>query len=163
MRAALLAGLAMALAAGAARADPALIGPLAPLEFMVGDWGSADASGAGAGGVSSIHPDLGGRILVRRDHVQIRAGGSFDIYMVAYPDGDAARADFIDTEGHTIHYGVTPGPGPSAVFEAAGSAQSPGFRLTYTAAGADRLHVRFEIASPGGPYKIYTEGDVARR
>jgi hypothetical protein len=153
-----------ALAASPAAADAPLVGPLAPLAFMIGDWRAAgDSTGAGAGGDSAIHPDLGGRILVRRDHVEIRAGGGFDIYMLAYPDGDHASADFVDTEGHTIHYVVAAGPGPSAVFAAAGSAAAPGFRLTYSAAGPDRLHIRFEIAPPGGGYKTYTEGDVVRR
>ena len=46
------------------------------------------------------------------------------------------------------------------VFTEAGAA---GYRLTYGASGADRLHIRFEIAPPGGGYKTYTEGDVARR
>ena len=162
------AGWAVLLAAVAATpalaGDVVLRGPLQPLAFMVGDWRSAgDSTGAGAGGDSAIHPDLGGRILVRRDHVTLRAGGGFDIYMVVYPDGDRADADFIDTEGHTIHYLVTPGPGPSATFAAPGSASAPGFRLTYSQATADRLHVRFEIAAPGADYKTYTEGDVVRR
>ena len=162
-RAFALAVLGSALITAPALAAEPLAAPLAPLAFMVGDWRAVDSTGAGAGGVSSIRPDLGGRILIRRDHVRIRAGGAFDIYMVVFPDGERLRADFIDTEGHTIHYAVTPGPGPSATFEAPGSASGPGFRLTSGAVGADRLHIRFEIAPPGGAYKTYTEGDVARR
>jgi hypothetical protein len=80
-----------------------------------------------------------------------------------YRDGDALRAEFIDTEGHTIHYMAAPRPGGGVVFESPGSAQAPGFRLTYAASGADRLHIRFEIAPPGGAYKVYSEGDVVRR
>jgi hypothetical protein len=145
-------------------ADESLSAQLKPLAFMIGDWRSTGVGvGAGAGGDSAIHPDLGGRILIRRDHVLVRAGGSFDIYMLIYPDGDRASAEFIDTEGHTIRYSVTPGPGPSAVFESPGRANAPGFRLTYSAALPDRLHIRFEIAPPGGEYKTYSEGDVARR
>jgi hypothetical protein len=158
-----LAALGSALIAAPALAAEPLAGPLAPLAFMIGNWRSVDSTGAGAGGDSSIHSDLGGRILVRRDHVRIRSGGAFDIFMVVFPDGQRLRADFIDTEGHAIQYSVTPAPGPSATFEAPGSASAPGFRLSYGAVGADRLHIRFEIAPPGGAYKTYTEGDVARR
>ena len=57
----ILAAASLACVATAAAADP-LTGPLAPLSFMVGDWKAmGDASGPGAGGVSSIHPDLGGQ------------------------------------------------------------------------------------------------------
>lgn len=145
--------------------SPALTGPVAALGFMVGDWrGDGQGVGAGAGGVSAMHADLGGRVLVRRDHVLTKAGGAFDILMVVYPDqGDTLRAEFIDTEGHTIHYAARPGPGPSVTFESPGSAQAPGFRLTYAAVNPDRLHIRFEIAPPGGAYKPYSEGDVVRR
>jgi len=153
----------MVLTASPALAEPPLQGPLAPLAFMVGDWNSVgEGIGAGAGGDSSIHADLGGRILVRRDHVLTKAGGAFDIYMVVFPAPDGVRADFIDTEGHTILYAATIGAG-SVTFQAPGSASAPGFRLTYVSASADRLHIRFEIAPPGGGYKTYSEGDVARR
>ena len=159
-----VASLACALIGAPVLAAEPLAGALAPLGFMVGDWSAAgDSVGAGAGGASSIHPDLQGRVLVRRDHVLVKAGGSFDIYMVVYDDGGRLRADFIDTEGHVIHYAVTPSPGPSAVFESPGAAGTPGYRLTYAASSADRLHIRFEIAPPGGGYKTYSEGDVARR
>jgi hypothetical protein len=156
--------LAATLIAGPALAEAPLTGPAAPLAFMVGDWQAAgDSQGAGAGGVSAIHSELGGRVLVRRDHVLTKAGGAFDIYMVVYPDRAALRAEFVDTEGHTIHYAVVPGPGPQVTFESPGSAQAPGFRLTYAAVSPDRLHIRFEIAAPGGGYKSYSEGDVVRR
>ncbi len=164
MRALACAALAAAAIGGPALAAAPLGGPLAPLGFMVGDWRSAGQGvGAGAGGVSSIHPELDGRILVRRDHVLTKTGGQFDIYMLVYPDADGLRAEFIDTEGHTIHYTAARQPGAGVVFESPGSAQAPGFRLTYTASGADRLHIRFEIAPPGGVYKVYSEGDVVRR
>jgi len=164
MRALAWAAVLAASVASSALADEALVGPLKPLAFMVGDWRSAgENSGAGAGGVSRIHADLGGRIMVRRDHVQIRSGGSFDIYMLVYPDGDHVSADFIDTEGHTIHYGVANGPGASVVFASPGSPTAPGFRLSYVSGAPNRLHIRFEIAPPGGGYKTYTEGDVVRQ
>jgi hypothetical protein len=160
--------LALAALAALAMGVPAMAAadPLAPLAFMVGDWKSVgDSAGPGAGGVSSIHLDLGGRLLVRRDHVLTRGGAAFDIYMVVYADGDHLRAEFIDTEGHVIHYAVTPGAGPSVVFESPPVGVAvPGYRLTYTARAANRLHILFEIAPPpAGAYRAYSEGDVARQ
>src|ERR1700748_1702221 len=109
MRALGLATVLLALGPGVAFADDALSGPLMPLSFMVGDWRSVgEGAGPGGGGDSSIHPDLGGRLLVWRDHVRLKAGGAFDIYMVVFPEGDGAAAEFVDTEGHAIHYAVTP-------------------------------------------------------
>ena len=49
------------------------------------------------------------------------------------------------------------------MFLAPASPRAPGFRLSYAAVTPDRLHIRFEIAPPGGEFKTYTEGDVARR
>jgi len=134
---------------------------LAPLTFMIGEWKSAgDSSGAGAGGTSSIESELNGRIVVRRDHVLTRDRKAFDVYMVIYPDNGRVSADFMDTEGHTIHYAMTSGPGLSVVFESPASAAATGYRLTYSAIGVVDLHVRFEIAPPGGTFKTYTEGDM---
>ena len=161
-------GLTLSLLIGLAGGPPIrtvtkpLAAQLDPLRFMIGEWKAA-ANGAGAGGESSIEPDLNGHVLVRRDHVLTKAGTAFDIYMMIYPDVSGLRAEYVDTEGHTIHYGVTPGPGPTAVFDSPGAANAPGFRLTYSAVAPDRLHIRFEIAPPGGAYKTYSEGDVARR
>ena len=164
IRALLLAAAAVATPSMVSAADPPLQGPLAQLSFMVGDWRAVGGgSGPGAGGDSSFRPDLGGHALVRRDHVLLKSGGGFDILMVVYGENGGLGAEFLDTEGHVIHYRGAAGAGPSAVFEAAGSASSPGYRLTYAAVGPDRLHIRFEIAAPGGALRTYSEGDVARR
>ena len=166
MREAVLGGLSLALLAGPpALASSPLAGDLGALAFMIGEWKSVgDPSGPDAGGTSSIEPDLSGRLLIRRDHVLTTAGQAFDIYMAMYDDGGSLRAEFVDTEGHVIHYAVTPAPdGRSAVFVAPASQSGPGFRLTYAAAPGERLHIRCEIAPPGGAYKVYAEGDVARR
>jgi hypothetical protein len=160
--AAAIIGAASALAASAMAET--LSEPMAPLSFMVGDWKAAgNSTGPGAGGTSSIHPDLAGRILVRRDHVDLRAGGAFDIFQMIYADGGDLRAEFIDTEGHTIHYKASLGPGRSVVFDSGSAAGAPSFRLTYSEVSADRLHVRFEIAPPGGTYKVLSEGDLVRK
>src|ERR1700743_1127997 len=65
-----------------------IVGPIAQVGFMIGDWRSdGPGTGAGAGGISEIKPELGGRVLVRRDHVTTATGGALDIYMLIYPDG----------------------------------------------------------------------------
>ena len=101
---------------------------------------------------------------MRNDHVTLKAGGGFEIYQLVYADGSQLRSEFIDTEGHVIHYKVAAGPGARAVFDTGPSAaQGPAFRLTYSAQSPDRLHIRFEIAPPGGAYKVYSEGDLVRK
>src|SRR5258708_34761779 len=94
-----LAGLAAALCLGGVASAADLYGVLEPLTFMEGDWTSvAVTTGPGAGGVSSIHADLKGHLLVRRDHLVMNAGGTFDIFMVVYADRGALRAEYFGTD-----------------------------------------------------------------
>jgi hypothetical protein len=95
-----------------------------------------------------------GAVILRRDHTELfdKAGkpaGGFHQTMLIYSDGGALKADYVDGEGHAIHYvsaAVT--PGKSVTFTSA-AGQGPVFRLTYEAPSADALTVTFGMTPPG--------------
>ena len=105
------------------------------------------------GGGFSLRPELGGKVLVRRN-----LSGAHEDLMVIDPDG----ADYWDNEGHVIHYTVT-ADGKSAVFLSKEDAPGPRYRLTYVSTGADTVSIKFEIAPPGKPFQLYLEGKARRK
>jgi hypothetical protein len=143
---------------------PAQTAPLDPqlsgLSFLVGSW----TSGAGSGkvaetggtsrGTSVMAPEVGGAVLLRRDHVDLfsadgKPTGSFDQIMMMYPEGGTVRADYSDGQ-HIIHYtSATIVAGQSVSFMTSASATAPSFRLSYTKTDARTMAVRFEMAPPG--------------
>ena len=116
------------------------------LRFLQGDW-------IAEGGGFSLHPELDGRILVRRN----RSGAHEDL-MVIHPAG----ADYWDNEGHVIHYALT-ADGKSAVFLSRKEPAGPRFRLTYVSTGVDNVSIKFEIAQPGKAFQTYVEGKARRK
>ena len=95
-----------------------------------------------------------GAAILRRDHTELfdkagKAAGGFHQTMLIYPDGQTLKADYVDGEGHAIHYvsaAVT--PGKSVTFTSA-AGQGPVFRLTYELQSADALTVNFGMTPPG--------------
>jgi hypothetical protein len=150
--------LAFLLIASPAFAATALKPALQPLSFLVGSWNNgegkvADTGGTSKGGsVMSVESD--GAAILRRDHTETfdKAGkpaGSFHQTMMIYPDGGAIHADYVDGEGHAIHYvkaDVT--AGKSVTFESA-PGQGPVFRLTYELQSPDVLAITFGMTPPG--------------
>ena len=135
--------------------------PLAPLQFLVGDWSGGGDSDAGQDrGVSSIKADLDSHVLVRRDHMDFPAAkgqpaAAMDVLMLIYPspaDGHL-HATYTDSGGHVIQY-IAARVEPGHLVEFDSEASSPGmptFRLTYTATTPKELKVKFEMAPPGAP------------
>jgi hypothetical protein len=124
-------------------------------DFLLGNWvGETQESqiGSGSGGYS-FEPQLDGRILVRKNHSEYASGAKHDDLMIVYVEENSApRAIYFDSEGHVIRYNVK-FDGPSrVVFESEGP--GPRYRLTYWPDGAI-LNGRFEVAPPGGEFKIY--------
>lgn len=139
-----------------ALADPAQ-DALAPLAFMVGSWQSDDGqvmdTGRRSSGRSAITSELGGAMLLRRDHTDLldKAGkpvGGFDQLMTIYVEAGRVRADYLDGQ-HVIHYvSAELTPGKAVTFSSAPGA-GPVFRLTYQAETADTLKVTFGMIPPG--------------
>src|SRR5262249_41294063 len=140
--------------------------------FLIGDWVGEGSSKAGQGqGAFSIKEDLGGTILVRRDHTDYPATNgkpafSLDVLMVIYAEGGQLRATFFYCEKHGIHYTArSVVPGTSVQFVSGQEAGAPAFRLTYIKTSNDKMNVKFELSPPGKPdsFTTYAEGTARRK
>jgi len=143
-----------------------------PVRFLVGEWAGEGSSKAGQGqGAFSIKEDLGGTILVRRDHTDYPATNgkpafSLDVMMVIYAESGQLRATYFDSEKHVIHYTAqSVVPGTSVQFVSAQEPGAPAFRLTYTKTSNDKMSVKFELSPPGKPdsFTTYAEGSARRK
>ena len=128
--------------------------PLAPLQFLLGQWeGVGDQAGATGG--FSFAPGLQDRVILRTNYSNTPANGTtpasrHDDLMVIHVDADVVKADYFDSEGHTIHYVANARPG-EVVFLSEIAASAPTYRLTYTRGPAATLIGKFEVAPPGRP------------
>jgi hypothetical protein len=140
-------------------ASPALKPPLDGVAFLVGHWTSEDGKVADTGetskGSSTITVESDGWALLRRDHTDTfdargaRTGG-FDQTMLVYVEGGALKADYVDGEGHAIHYAkadIVPGKSLTLTGAPLGG---PTFRLTYELGAPGTLAVSFGMVPPDG-------------
>lgn len=140
----------------------------APFEFLLGDWvGEGTGTPGQGGGGFSFHPELEGKILVRRNvsdypAAKDRPAVHHEDLMTVYIEGGAYKADYFDNEGHVIHYAVTPSVAGLVFLSEPGP--GPRFRLTYAKTGPQTARLKFEIASPDLPdvFKSYIEATVRR-
>jgi hypothetical protein len=154
----LITATAILLLAPPAFAQTALKPALAPVAFLVGSWDSGDGKVADTGGTSKggsvITVESDGAAILRRDHTELfdKAGkpaGGFHQTMIVYPDGGGVHADYVDGEGHAIHYvSAEIVAGKSVTFSSA-PGQGPLFRLTYEVQSPDALTVTFGMTPPG--------------
>lgn len=157
MRMAKWALLAWAAALGLPAQQPAEF-PWKRIDFLMGNWigvaGEKDTPlGAGQGGFS-FQPDLNRKVVIRRNQSTYDSGATHQDLMVIYLDGDAPRAIYFDSEGHTIRYALSFPKAETAVFESESGQPGPRYRLTYWMAGG-QLNGKFEVAAPGSDYKPY--------
>lgn len=136
-----------------------------PLEFLLGNWtGVVDEKhpdlGPGKGGCS-FELELNRKVIVRKNSASYDSGVSHNDLMVIYLEG-VMRAIYFDNEGHVIRYNVSAPAANRVVFESDGTQAGPRYRLTYRMEGA-LMRVDFEIAPPGGEYKMYTSGLLKRQ
>jgi len=148
-------------AARPAPAAPMALDPvLEPLRPLLGAWEGSDPE-QHATGRFTLEPELGGKILVRRNHNDSPQGHHDDLMIVfAAPTG--LRASYFDGEGHVIQYAVTATADRVELVSDEVPGQ-PRFRLRYDRRGADECAVEFAIAAPGAPdFRRYTGGVVHR-
>ena len=147
---------------GSTRGEPPP--PLAPLQFLVGEWeGVGDQAGATGG--FTFAPSVQDRVLVRTNYSNTPATGGtpasrHDDLMVVYVDTGLVKADYFDNEGHVIRYVADARPG-EVVFLSEIRAGEPRYRLTYRQGSPTTLIGTFEVAPPGkpeafGPYLSWT-------
>lgn len=139
-------------------AQPTLKPALAPLAFLVGNWDSGKGKVAETGGTSkggsAFTVESDGAAILRRDHTELfgkdgKPAGVFHQTMLIYPDGSGLHADYVDGEGHAIHYtGATVTAGKSVTFTSA-VGQGPEFSLIYELQSQDTLVVSFFMIPPG--------------
>ena len=144
--------------ASPALAQSGLKPPLAPLSFLLGNWQSDDGKVADTGGTSKggsmMSAQSDGWALLRVDHTELfdktgKPAGGFHQSMMIYFDNGAIHADYVDGEGHTIHYvSAEITPGKSVSFS---SAPGPGpvFRLRYDLRAPGVMTVSFDMIPPG--------------
>ena len=154
----LFATIAFLLFASPVFAQTALKPALAPLSFLVGSWDNGEGKVADTGGTSKggsvMTVESDGAAILRRDHTETfdkigKPAGSFHQTMLIYPDGNTLHADYVNGEGHVIHYtAATVTPGKSVTFTSA-PGQGTVFRLAYELQSPDVLAVNFAMIAPG--------------
>lgn len=158
MRTMTIAILALLLLPGVPPARAAGPAALEPLAFLLGTWPSTGTGKPGEGaGTAVFTRSLQDQVILRTSFAEYPATESRpksrhdDLMIIYVAPGGGVRADFHDSEGHTIRYAVeTPAPG-KAIFVSDESAGGPRFRLTYALESAGVMKGRFEIAPPGSP------------
>ncbi len=169
----LLAALALAALGLALVAHPAGAAekpdPWAPLRFLVGYWESAPPDGSRGSSLFAI--ELGGTVLVRRNHAEYpprdgRAAFTHDDELWLYHEGDPAvvRGIYFDSEGHVIHYSAEELAGGRVTLTSDAVSGAPRYRLAYTLLPDGKLAGTFAIAPPGKPdvFKTYLEWTCTR-
>ena len=141
-----------------ALAQSALKPPLASLGFLLGNWKSDDGkvpeTGGTSKGGSTVSMQSDGWALLRQDHTELfdkdgKPAGGFHQTMVIYPDAGTVHADYVDGEGHAIHYvSAEIAPDKSVTFSSA-QGQGPLFRLHYELQAPGVMAVTFGMIPPG--------------
>jgi hypothetical protein len=134
------------LLASTASAQP--VTPLAPLQFLVGDWRAVDTP-AGETGRFTFKFDVQGHVLVRTNEA-VSPTSRHDDLMVIHVEGDAVKADYFDNEGHVIRYTARIAAN-RVTFTSDPDPKEPRYRLSYALAPDGVLSGAFEIAMPDAP------------
>jgi hypothetical protein len=128
--------------------------PLAPLQFLLGEWeGIGDQAGATGG--FTFAAGVQDRVIVRTNYSNTPPSGGkpasrHDDLMVIYVDAGLVKAEYFDNEGHVIRY-VADALAGEVVFLSEIKPSEPRYRLTYTRGSATTLNGKFDVAPPGKP------------
>ena len=141
--------------------------------FLLGEWTAGDSSGVpgqASKGSFSLAPDLGGTVLLRKNHAEYPPAGGrpaivHDDLMIIYRENGLTKAFYDDNEGHAIHYGVTFSPDKKRIVFLSENSSGPQYRLTYEDLQPGMAKVLFEIAPAGKPEQFakYVEAVVHRK
>jgi hypothetical protein len=141
--------------------------------FLIGEWLTGSSNGLGTTGTGwiSFSTDLGGKILVRKNHAEYPAhkakpGAVHDDLTIVYWDGGIRKAFYDDNDGHVVHYDVTVSPDKKKIiFESEKNAPGQHYRLTYEAIQTDLLKLTYENAPANKPdqFLLYTEALAHRK
>jgi hypothetical protein len=156
------------LPAAAQTPAPATPDPLAPLNFLLGNWiaatGATGSSGGQIVGTYTFSRDLGGHAMQRTGTVAACKGPQdFDCnhhdQLTIFPDANALAAHhssllalYLDNEGHVIYYTISLPDPHTAIFDSQGPKTAPKFRLSYHLEGTGPKAVmsgKFQFAPPG--------------
>lgn len=143
-------------------------------DFLIGEWVSGESNGVpgtASAGSFTVAPELGGKILVRKNHAEYppangRPAIVHDDLMIVYHEGSATKALYIDNEGHVIHYDVKfSADKKKLVMLSEKTASAPQYRLTYEGLQPGVVKLQFEIALPDKPeeFKKYVEAVVKKK
>lgn len=142
--------------------------------FLLGEWSAGESSGVpgqASKGSFTLAPELGGTVLVRKNHAEYppaggRSGIVHDDLMIVYREAGVTKAFYDDNEGHVIHYSVNFSPDKKRIiFLSEKNVGAPRYRLTYEDLQPGTAGVLFEIAPPDKPdqFTRYIEATVRRK
>jgi hypothetical protein len=132
-----------------------LVAALRPLAFLQGDWRAAPGRSGETGGFT-FKPAVQGRVLVRTNSASYPAtadapASRHDDLMVIFVEGNAVRAEYHDSEGHTIRYATQLLEPGQVVFVSEPKPNEPRYRLRYSTNADGTLAGQFDVAPPGKP------------
>lgn len=120
-----------------------------PFHFLLGTW---DAKPDPQSGGTVFELGLQGRILIRRNFSLTGGSRHDDLMIIRFDDEKKAfRADYIDNEGHLIHYRIVTSVAGQLTFLSSSGPEAPTYRLTYKTVTSDVIDGSFDIAPPGKP------------
>jgi hypothetical protein len=130
--------------------------PIIHLQFLSGDW-QADSDPGEPTGEFAFNYQLQGYVMVRTNHADYPASDERDAFrhedlMIIYSDEkQSLKADYFDSEGHTIRYIGQINGVNQVVFTSNPEQDAPAFRLSYRLDEQGKLHGTFEMAPPSKP------------
>jgi hypothetical protein len=148
-------------------------GDWAEWSFLLGEWTAGDSSGApgrASKGGFTLAPDLGGKVLVRKNHAEYppadgRPAIVHDDLMIIYREDGATKAFYDDNEGHVIRYTVSFSADKKRIVFLSEKSAGQQFRLSYEDVQPGTVKVVFEMAAPDKPgeFTKYVEAVVQRK
>lgn len=125
---------------------------LSVLQFLIGDWQAIDTGGGATGGFSFAF-GVQNHVITRSNYsnspaTSTQPASRHDDVMLVYVEGDAIKADYVDSEGHAIHYVAEVGANRVS-FVSQQKPNEPVYRLSYVKNDDGSLSGKFEMAPPG--------------